>query len=163
MRTAELPVLEMSRARILADEALIRLLIQYHDAHVRDLAMAVELAQSVAGAHEGWTAFPQSLPRQLAEMLEDLRGHQAREEAVLFPVILGGRGDTLRYPIAALGTEHDTAQERLERLVLLTADFTPPRDASAAWIRLYDLCRKFDREFREHVQLEERVLFPRFL
>ncbi|HEY8616605.1 hemerythrin domain-containing protein [Phenylobacterium sp.] len=162
MPTLDLPPLELSRARELDDESLIRIIMQYHDAHVRDLMTALELAQAVSARHADSPDLPARLPEQIADLLEDLRGHQAREESVLFPVILCGRGETLRYPIAALGTDHDTVQVRLEQLVRLTRDYTPPEGACATWRRLYDVCRKFDRELREHVQLEERVLFPRF-
>lgn len=162
MPTVDLPPLELSRARTLDNEALIRLIMQYHDAHLRDLAVAAELAEAVAHHHGASTSFPAALPGEIARMGDELGSHQAREEAVLFPAILTGRGETLRYPIAALGTDHDTMQARLERLIRLTCDFTPPAEACATWRRLYDLCRKFDRDFREHVLLEERVLFPRF-
>jgi len=162
MTTIELPPVELSRARTLDDEALIRLIMQYHDAHVRDLMTALELVERVAYRHGDSPDFPAALPRHIDRMLTELRSHQMREESVLFPVILSGRTDTLRYSIAALGTDHDDAQDQLERLVRLTDDFTPPAHACATWRRLYDVCRKFDRDFREHVQLEERVLFQRF-
>jgi regulator of cell morphogenesis and NO signaling len=153
----------LASAAMLPDEPLIRLILQYHDAHVRDLTAALELAERVAQVHGGSGAFPMRLPGELQDMLGELRAHQAREESVLFPAILEGRGASLRLPVSAMSTDHDAAQDRLERLVRLTQDFAPPAEACAAWRRLYDLCRKFDREFRAHVQLEERVLFPRFL
>lgn len=162
MSTIELPPMELWRARTLEDEALIRLIMQYHDAHVRDLMTALELAYAVAARHGDCADFPPRLPGEIAAALEEVQEHQGREESVLFPVILAGQGRTLRYPIAALGIDHDTMQARLERLVRLTRDFTPPEAACGTWRRLYDVCRKFDRDFREHVQLEERVLFPRF-
>lgn len=163
MLTIDLAPVELSRADTLDDEALIRLIMLYHDAHVRDLMTALELAERVAQRHGGCRSFPAGLPRQIETMLTELRNHQTHEEAVLFPLILSGRGETLRYAIAALGTEHDDAQAQLEQLVRLTQDFTPPAEACATWRRLYDVCRSFDRDFREHVQLEERVLFKRFL
>lgn len=156
------PSTDIHRARLLDDASLIRLILRYHAAHLADLASAVELARLVAHRHRAATSLPDGLAEELERTLVELREHQAREEAVLFPAILGGQGEMLRYPIAALGVEHDQAQDQLERLVLLTGDFTPPAGACVTWVRLYDLCRKFDAEFREHVQLEERVLFPRF-
>lgn len=162
MTMIDLPSTKLSDARAMDDEALIRLIMQYHDAHIRDLTAAVELAEAVAFRHGGSPDFPDRLPETLERTLAELREHQAREEAVLFPVILGGGGEALRYPIAALGSDHELAQAGLEGLVRLTADFTPPDHACATWRRLYDLCRKFDHDFREHIRLEELVLFPRF-
>lgn len=162
MPAAQLPRMEMSRAERLEDETLIRLIMQYHDAHVRDLASAAHTAEIVAARHGPESGFPPALPDELARLRETLQAHQLREEAVLFPVILEGRGETLRYPIKALGSEHDDMQDGLERLVRLTGDYAAPAGACATWRALYDLLRKFDGEFREHVRLEERVLFPRF-
>lgn len=159
--TASPPAL--AHAATLDDTALVRLILRYHEAHVADLTAALALAERVAGVHGASRAFPTGLLGELQDMLGELRAHQAREESVIFPAILEGRGAALRIPVAAMSTDHEAAQDRLERLVRLTQDFTPPAEACGSWRRLYDLCRKFDQEFRAHVQLEERVLFPRFL
>ena len=153
----------LAHAATLEDTALISLILEYHDTHIADLTAALELAERVARVHGGSAAFPARLPAELQDMLGELRAHQAREESVIFPTILQGLGASLRIPVSAMSTDHDAAQDRLERLVRLTQDFTPPPEACGSWRRLYDLCRKFDREFRTHAQLEERVLFPRFL
>ena len=153
----------LAHAAALDDEALIRLILQYHDAHIRDLIAALELAERVAYVHGGSKAFPAALPGMLQDILGELRAHQAREESVIFPAIVEGRGASLRLPVAAMATDHEAAQDRLERLVRLTRDYSPPEEACASWRRLYLFCRKFDEEFRTHIQLEERVLFPRFL
>ena len=157
------PPLTLDRAAALGDEILIRLILQHHETHITDLTAALALAERVAAAHCASGVFPARLPGELQDMLGDLRAHQAREESVIFPAILEGRGASLRIPVSAMSTDHEMAQDRLERLVRLTRDYTPPTEACRSWRQLYDLCRKFDQEFRAHVQLEERVLFPRFL
>jgi regulator of cell morphogenesis and NO signaling len=155
--------LPLARAASLGNEDLIRLILWYHHAHIADLEAAFALAERVAMVHGASTAFPVGLPGELQDLLCELKAHQAREESVIFPAILEGRGGTLRLTAAFMSMDHDVAQDRLERLVRLTQDFTPPAEACGSWRRLYDLCRKFDQDFRAHVQLEERVLFPRFL
>ncbi|HEY9236536.1 MULTISPECIES: hemerythrin domain-containing protein [Phenylobacterium] len=150
----------LAEAESLDDSALIRRILDYHSAHLRDLAAAAELAEEIASAHAS-AAFPERLPGELRDMLDELQEHQAREELALFPAILKGRGPRLLAPVSTMTSEHDDVQDRLERLVRLTEDFTPPAEASASWRRLYDLCRKFDQDFRTHIQFEERVLFPR--
>lgn len=147
----------------LSDSELIGLIRGYHEAHIRDLEAAAALARRVEDRHAGSPNYPAGLADLLARMAESVGSHQHREEAVLFPIILSGEGAMLRQPIAALGTEHDDLQDGLERLVRLTRDYTAPAEACASWRKLYELCRKYDEEFREHVQLEERILFPRFL
>ncbi|MCC7266294.1 MAG: hemerythrin domain-containing protein [Caulobacteraceae bacterium] len=151
----------LDRAAALEDADLIRLIIQYHDAHLRDLAAACDLAERLAQTHRRQAAFLSGLAGELERLLEDLRRHQEQEEAHVFPHIVQGRGAGLALAAGTLATDHEAVHERLERLVRRTGDFTPPPRACELWRELYGLCRKFDREFRQHAQLEERVLFPR--
>ena len=151
----------LTEAAALDDDALIRLIMQYHDAHVRDLNEAIELAEQVSCAHAGSSAFPGRLLWELRDMLSELMVHQGREEAVIFPAILEGRRTEIT--ASAMSADHDDAQHRLERLVRLTEDYAAPAEACDSWRRLYVLCRRFDQQLRAHLQLEERVLFARLL
>lgn len=150
------------RFEAVSDDQLIRLIEGFHAAHLADLAEAVRLSRTVETRHGADGGFPVGLTRHLEDMLEEVSAHQQREETALFPLILAGQGDLLKLPISALGVEHGEAQASLERLVRMTRDYAPPPQACRTWRALYDLCRKFDGEFREHLQLEERALFPRF-
>ena len=156
------PTLSPRRFADFSDDQLIRLIEGFHAAHLADLAEALRLSRMVEARHGAEGAFPAGLTEHLQTMLDEVGAHQGREETALFPLILSGRDDLLKLPISALGVEHSEAQRSLERLVRITRDYTPPPNACRSWRTLYELCRKFDGEFREHLQLEERVLFPRF-
>lgn len=159
---ADAPRTTPRRFADLSDAQLIQVIEGFHAAHLADLTEALRLCRRVEARHGADGGFPIGLSEHLETMLEEVSIHQRREETALFPVILSGRGELLNLPIAALGHEHEGVQARLERLVRLTRDYTPPPHACRTWRSLYDLCRKFDGELREHLLLEERTLFPRF-
>ena len=108
-------------------------------------------------------ARPRGLADHLAIMADDLEGHQRKEESILFPTMLSGSCGVLRFPISRMMSEHDDVYEQLARLAALTKDFTPPQGACQTWRALSQACKKLDRDLREHMRLENDVLFPHFL
>jgi len=140
---------------------IARIVDDFHIPHLRDLLVVIELARKVEARHAEHSRVPVGLMQLLARFFDHLSLHQAKEEAVLFPMMLRGVGD-LSGPIGVMSSEHDVVRSDLARLREITDDFTAPNDACGSWTRLYDLCRKFDRDLREHIRLEEDVLFPRY-
>jgi regulator of cell morphogenesis and NO signaling len=105
---------------------------------------------------------PDGLADHLALMADELAGHQRKEEAALFPMMRHGGGPMVRIAIARMQAEHRDVVEQLTRLAVITKDFTPPQEACRTWRALNQLCRKIDRELREHMRLEDAILFPHF-
>jgi regulator of cell morphogenesis and NO signaling len=138
-----------------------RIVENFHVPHLRDLLVAIDLARKVEARHVDHDQAPLGLSAMLNGFFDHLSLHQAREEAVLFPMMLNG-AVRLTHPIAAMAAEHQDVRRELDDLRQLTCDFEPPQEACASWRRLYELCAKFDAELREHMRLEEEVLFPRF-
>jgi regulator of cell morphogenesis and NO signaling len=103
----------------------------------------------------------------LADVLEtlftDLRDHMRQEEDTLFPWARRGAAENAGVTVTALVADHETAAFGLQQIRTLTDGFTPPPDACVTWRALYDGLRAFDRTLREHVHLENNVLFPRAL
>ncbi|HJV42358.1 hemerythrin domain-containing protein [Caulobacter sp.] len=141
------------------DAALIEEILSYHRAHIADLEAALALSARVEERQGAVSSFPPGLTRRLSALLADTRAHQAREEAWLSSFVETGVGAA--HATDLLDVDHDLMQEHLERLVRLTGDYLPPSEADADWRGLYALCRKYDGELREHMRLEDRVLFPR--
>lgn len=140
---------------------IARIVDDFHVPHLRDLLVVIELARTVEARHADHPRAPIGLMRLLARFFDHLSLHQAKEEAVLFPMMLRGATD-LSGPISVMNSDHEDVRGDLARLGEITDGFTAPPDACGSWSRLYDLCRKFDGELREHIRLEEEVLFPRF-
>jgi regulator of cell morphogenesis and NO signaling len=60
-------------------------------------------------------------------------------------------------------TEHDDHTENLRRTRELTRDFALPSDASVRWRALYQELQRLEDELGKHIELENKVLFPRAL
>ena len=135
---------------------------RYHNTHERELADAIVLATRVEAAHSADEACPHGLADHLQLMLDEMEAHHQKEEAVIFPAMLRGMGAALRMPLARMTSEHDEIRDQLRTLAALTRGFEAPAHACTSWTLLYGLCRKLDADLREHLHLENNVLFRRF-
>src|SRR5262249_7474807 len=89
--------------------------------------------------------------------------HLAKEETILFPMILAGRGRLAGPPIHVMEIEHRDHAENLQRTRLLTDNLNPPPEACSTWSALYLRLDDFEAELMEHIHLENNVLFRRAL
>lgn len=139
------------------------ILLRYHAVGLREFAQAIDLARKVERVHAGDPDCPHGLADHLAIMADDLAGHQRKEEAVLFPMMRAGGDPRIGLPIARMWAEHDDVEDQLVRLAALTGFYTAPQVACRTWRTLCDACRKLDDDLREHMRLENDVLFAHFL
>lgn len=147
----------------LVTEALIPYIIErYHQIHLAEFPEAIRMARRVEAVHRDSPDCPKGLGDLLAIMAHELEEHQALEERVLFPAMLGGHHD-LTHPVARMMSDHQDLGEQLETLAKLTTDFVPPPGACTTWRALYAACQKLDTDLRLHMHLENNVLFPRFV
>ncbi len=138
------------------------ILTRYHQVHMEDFPQAIALARKVEAVHVADAECPDGLADHLALMADELAGHQRKEETALFPMMRHGGGAMVRIAIARMQAEHRDVVEQLTRLAVITKDFTPPQEACRTWRALNQLCHKIDRELREHMRLEDAILFPHF-
>ncbi|MGM0577666.1 MAG: iron-sulfur cluster repair di-iron protein [Myxococcota bacterium] len=103
------------------------------------------------------------LARTFTALREDLTPHMMKEERVLFPWIQSGDGRTAGQPVQVMLYEHESAGEMLDRLRELTDGFQPPQGACNTWRALYAGLDELDTSLREHIHLENNILFPRAL
>lgn len=136
---------------------------RYHRVHMAEFPQAVALARKVEAVHALEAECPHGLADHLALMADDLAGHQRKEERVLFPMMREGGDPMLPIVIARMQLEHGDVQEQLIRLAALTKDFSPPPNACGSWRSLNQMCRKLSQDLREHMQLEDEMLFAPFL
>ncbi len=145
-----------------SEQLVARLVEHYHRRLREELPQLVSMASKVERVHSKRAACPAGLAEQLTRMQEELLFHMAKEEKVLFPLILSGRGG-LHGPVQVMEAEHRDHAANLERLRELAHDFVAPPEACATWRALYLRLEDFERELMEHVHLENHVLFPRAL
>ena len=139
------------------------ILTRFHEVHRKEFPEAIRLARKVEAVHADHPQCPAGLADHLAVMLADLESHQHREEEVLFPMMLAGGNPMIRFPIGRMMEEHDEVGAQLVELRALTHDSETPQGACATWRALLAACRKLDCDLREHMRLENEVLFASFL
>lgn len=138
-----------------------RIVDDYHVPHLQDLLQALDGARKIEARHGDHPLAPVGLTALLTRLFDHLSFHQAREEAVLFPMMLNATVK-LAHPIQVMTAEHEDVRRELIELARITHGFKAPEGACSTWRGLYECCRTFDAELREHIRLEEEVLFPRF-
>lgn len=143
-------------------ELIAHILERYHVVHLAELGVLAPLARKVETVHADHPATPAGLADHLSFILDDLCGHQRKEEQVLFPMMLDGGHPMIGHPIARMMAEHQDVEAQLARLADLTDGFTAPANACRSWRALIEGCRKLDTDLREHMRLENDLLFPRF-
>ena len=115
---------------------------------------------------------------KVAELIEKFRGemytHIQKEEQVLFPFISQMDQESIvayppshacfrsvTHPIFMMEQEHESADHIVAELIRLTNHFEPPSWACATHIALFSGLRVFEADLKQHVHLENDVLFPR--
>ncbi len=92
---------------------------------------------------------------------DELEPHMEKEERILFPWILSGRPVPQGGPIERMMFEHEQAGQLLEQLRELTNRYEVPPGACNTWRALWNGLEALDRDLREHIHLENNILFPR--
>jgi regulator of cell morphogenesis and NO signaling len=123
----------------------------------------VELAGQVERAHVDKPDCPRGLSDLLADVQAAVESHLSKEEKILFPLILAGRGQTAHMPVQAMIHEHEDHGQNLIRIRKLTKDLKLPEYACASWRELYRALGELEVELMDHIHLENNILFPRAL
>lgn len=144
-------------------DALVKhILTRYHETHRRELAELVRLARKVEAVHREHPDVPRGLADELEGLRLELHEHMNVEEEILFPLLLASDATPSGPPIEQMRQEHRHHGERLLRLEELAHEFEVPVDACRSWCALYAGSSKLVDDVREHIHLENNVLFPRF-
>ncbi len=136
---------------------------RYHDRLRDDLPQLVALAAKVETRHAEKSTCPRGLSKHLSAMHENVLAHLAKEEKVLFPLILDSMGRMAAGPIRVMEQEHDDHREALLQTRALTDDLVAPPEACTSWRALYLRLDELEADLMEHIHLENNVLFPRVL
>lgn len=146
-----------------ATPALIdHILSRYHETHRTELEWLIPLAQKVERVHGDHEDAPLGLTEALIALHDDLDAHMAKEEQVLFPMMLQGGNPMIMHPIAQMRHEHDHAARLLADVEHATHGLALPEGACGSWTALYTGLRKFSEDLVAHMHLENNVLFARF-
>jgi len=139
------------------------ILTRFHEPLRRDLPVLIASAREVETAAHGHALCPTGLAVHLEQIRVAVESHLAKEEKILFPLIVAGRGALALMPIRVMMSEHEDHLENLAKTRALTRDFALPADASQAWGELYRELQRLEDELNQHIALENNVLFPRVM
>ena len=141
------------------DELVSHLVGFYHGRLREELPLLVAMAARVESRHDDKPECPRGLADHLAAMHEAVLEHLAKEERILFPLILSDRGAQAGAPIHVMEVEHEDHRANLLEIRRLTQGLVPPASACTTWRALYLRLSEFERELMEHIHLENNVLF----
>lgn len=154
---------------------LIQHIVRVHHQYVRqELPRLAEMAQKLAAKRSDRAPELKNVEKLLEELRADMFAHIQKEEQVLFPFISQMDQDSIvaypsahacfrsvAHPVSKMMQEHESANHTVAELRRLTLDFQPPDWACATHIALFAGLREFETDLKQHVHLENDVLFPR--
>ncbi|SDR90608.1 regulator of cell morphogenesis and NO signaling [Polaribacter sp. KT25b] len=100
--------------------------------------------------------------------------HMEKEETIVFPFIKRlfkankehstislSNFNSLNHPIKMMEEYHDKAGDILKKISKLSNKYKIPEDASLAYKELYKKLQEFEDNLKNHVHLENNILFPK--
>jgi regulator of cell morphogenesis and NO signaling len=139
------------------------ILRRFHEPLRRDLPLLVAGARTVEAASKASSLCPVGLANHLEQVLLAVESHLAKEEKILFPLILAGHGSGAFMPIKVMMAEHEDHLANLLHMRALAHDFALPGNATPAWRTLYLDLQRLEADLGQHIDLENNVLFTRAL
>jgi regulator of cell morphogenesis and NO signaling len=105
-----------------------------------------------------------------SQINNELLQHMKNEEEVFFPAIKeafssdpGSSGSIIKSEITRLSDEHEFAGGAMDRINVITSNYTVPADGCNTYNVTFRLLREFEDDLHIHVHLENNILFPKAL
>jgi regulator of cell morphogenesis and NO signaling len=161
-------------AEIKSPSELIDYIIENHHFFTRtEIGRLTTLMEKVCYKHSDRHFELAALRRVFRAFCDDLTAHMRKEEFVLFPFIKNlemsdknkisipfKSNETLSNPVRMMLTEHDSANDFLQKMRELTRDYAAPADACTSFKELYFGLKELEKDLFRHIYLENEVLFP---
>lgn len=156
--TEFLPSISRSELKLFANSELVNyVLTRFHEVHRKQFPEAIYLARRVEDAHGGSADCPEGLSEHLSIMFQELESHMMKEEQILFPMLVNDSYP--QGPIMVMESEHKDHEIALQHILSLTNDLTLPPEACKTWRALYELMNEIIEDIREHIEIENNILF----
>ncbi len=154
---------------------LIQHIVRVHHQYVRqELPRLTEMARKLAAKRSDRAPELKIVEELLEALRADMFAHIQKEELILFPFIVqmeevllnGGTPAhacfrSVTQPISMMMQEHESANHIVAELRRLTVGLEPQEWACATHVALFSGLRAFETDLKQHVHLENDVLFPR--
>jgi len=154
---------------------LVDFIIQHHHQYVKKAIPRIRaLLDKVCEVHREDSPFLLDVRNLFDELAEELLEHMPKEEKILFPAALNlirnvdqveqlHSAVRLEAPIGVMEHEHDEAGRLIKSIRTLTSNYTPPDYACPTFKAAYAMLDQFDADLRQHIHLENNILFPKIL
>lgn len=154
---------------------LIQHIVRVHHQGVRqDLPRLAEMVRKLSAKRADRAPELKDVEALIEELHADMFAHIQKEEQVLFPFISQMDQESVvayppahtcfrsvKDPVFMMLQEHESASHIVRELRDLTRGFETPSWACATHIALFAGLAAFETDLRQHVHLENDVLFPR--
>jgi regulator of cell morphogenesis and NO signaling len=154
---------------------LIQHIVRIHHNRVRqELPRFAEMALKVSAKRSDREPQLTTIAELVETLRDEMYSHIQKEERVLFPFISQMDQESIvayppahacfrsvTHPIFIMEQEHESADNIVAEIIRLTNHFEPPSWACATHIALFSGLREFEADLRQHVHLENDILFPR--
>ena len=149
------------------EDLIVHIVSVFHESLQVELPRLESMARQVAEEQgDGQGEDQETLAELLTTFLDlkaELGAHLMKEEQILFPMILQGRGDEAGGPIMVMNQEHASAKVALARLRELTGDYELPTEAPESRRALWQGLAELEDALHQHIHLEDDILFRRAL
>jgi regulator of cell morphogenesis and NO signaling len=156
-------------------EELVNYIVRRHHGYIREQVpvIAGHLEKLVAVHGERHPELRQ-IAGHFAELSGELQSHMVKEEQVLFPYVRQlaasvefglkppvGMFGSVSNPIRMMEAEHRFAGDELGVIRGLSSNYSVPADGCTTYRVCYEELAAFDADLRQHIHLENNILFPR--
>lgn len=169
--TAEEPPV-VSFADMNAEQLIRHILVNHHFYLRQTMPVIEEHLIKVASRHGERFPHMKEVLSLFVTLKKEMDQHMQKEEIVLFPRIrevelmsVRNRGQQfpegyIDNPVHMMEHEHDEAGSIVERIRVLTGDYTPPEGACNTFHIVLKELNYFEEDLHKHVHLENNLLFP---
>jgi regulator of cell morphogenesis and NO signaling len=154
---------------------LIQHIVRIHHQYVRsELPRLAAMAHKLAAKHGDRAPELWDVENLLGALHAEMIAHLEKEEQVLFPFIaqmdeeaagfaprVRACFNTVAQPVSMMIREHETAEGLVVEMRRLTDEFKAPAWGCTTYIAFYAGLSQFERDLRQHVHVENDILFPR--
>ena len=156
-------------------DELARYIVRRHHTYVRrQMPVIAAYLERLIGAHGARHPELHQIAGHFDELASELRMHMMKEEEILFPYVRAlavsveqgteppsNMFGTVRNPIRMMEAEHQGAGDELAVIRSLSNGYTVPPDGCTTYKVCYQELAAFDADLRQHIHLENNILFPR--
>lgn len=145
-----------------ATHAIIdHVLTRYHEMHRADLAVLLPLVDRVERVHAEDSAAPRGLTQAVKALAQGMESHMVRAERIFFPALRAGGGKGCEHAVASMRADYHDHAGKIEAILRLTQDLTPPVHACGPWRALYRALGMLFEDLATQIAFANDALFPR--